>query len=180
MTESLIQQFATYLARFATQGMKSGSPLISYNTADTILSQVKVSIQMHYGVHESLLFLEGSSWARIRSSMKSIYTIRNISAGLPMMTPHAAASADDLIALSKVCYWAGDENAANAVLFLQSLVQCVGRGSDVAMNKHDDIRLAPVQETQQLNILKIRLWRQKTSHEQVPGLQYTVRHFRIL
>ncbi|KAG9400322.1 hypothetical protein AC1031_010539 [Aphanomyces cochlioides] len=39
MTESLIQRFATYLVRFATQGMKSGSPLISYNTADTILSQ---------------------------------------------------------------------------------------------------------------------------------------------
>ncbi|KAG9408383.1 hypothetical protein AC1031_021622 [Aphanomyces cochlioides] len=89
------------------------------------------------------------------SSMKSVFTIRNISAGLPMMTPHAAASADDLIALSKVCFCAGDENAANAILFLQSLVQCVGRGSEVAMIKHEDIRLTTIQETQEWNMLKI-------------------------
>ncbi|KAG9408651.1 hypothetical protein AC1031_020503 [Aphanomyces cochlioides] len=72
-----------------------------------------------------------------------------------MMTSHAAASADDLIALSKVCFWAGDENAANAILFLQSLVECVGRGSEVAMIKHEDIRLTTIQETQEWNMLKI-------------------------
>lgn len=130
VTSKLVGQFANYLVKFATKGLKPSGELLMWNTLSQYFSVFKV--YFHDRFLPPPVAVTDESTKRIVQHMRRVKIKLVRAAGTSWVNEKEKASIEDIIAFAMVCYWEGDLTSAELLHLQRACFSNGGRGSEVA------------------------------------------------
>ena len=141
VTDNLIHGWYVYLGKDARKYCDPTNERISHNSSDNYASAIKLTFLqrcLKEKVGSPAVFNEKNS-KTYRSKLLSMYVEDSLQTGKQLSDPHVAASQQDRIASSMCCVWNNSVKAAEFMNLNNNKYMFTGRGSEIALAKHEDI-----------------------------------------
>jgi hypothetical protein len=80
------------------------------------------------------------NWSSLLASFTSEFVSHARRNNVALVNPHSAATAEDRAALATVCFWSNNKKGGYFLHFTNSMVHCVGRGSEIAATRVSNVK----------------------------------------
>jgi hypothetical protein len=150
ITHDLMGGFMHYLANDAHQYCNPEKELLMFNSTLGYASAAKGYIINKFRDQDVPACLKPEHWSKLLFQMTSTFYERARRSGDPLVNPHEASTPEDREALATMCVWKGDASGAEFFFLNTAMMQCVGRGSEVAASRKKDLS-APQQTEPTIN-----------------------------
>ena len=141
INDNLYKGFVQYLGKDARAYCNQDNERLSHQTSDNYLSGIK-SIICERALEENKnppVVLSDANTKKYRKLLHSMYLEYSITNNKSMSDPHIAATQHDRIASSMCCAWTNNVKSAEFMNLNNSKYQYTGRGSEIALGRHEDI-----------------------------------------
>jgi hypothetical protein len=135
ITSDLFGKFATYLSSDAVQRNKKEPTKISLSSALGYMGSMKgYYLERFREKAPPAVFLK-ENWSSLLASITSEFVSHARRNNVALVNPHSAATVEDSAALATVCFWSNNKKGGYFLHFTNSMVHCVGRGSEIAATR---------------------------------------------
>ena len=141
INDNLYKGFVLYLGKDARAYCNEDNERLSHQTSDNYLSGIK-SIISERALEENInppVVLSDANTKKYRKLLHSMYLEFSITNNKSMSDPHIAATQHDRIASAMCCAWTNNVKSAEFMNLNNSKYQYTGRGSEIALGRHEDI-----------------------------------------
>jgi len=158
----MIGKFFWYLTHGAANSYNCTKPL-AYWTATGYTSSVKVYYERKFRDQQHVPpVFKYKSWKELRAKMRAAFLERSRLTGKEMENPHVASTTSDREAIALGCVWGNGKEYAEFYHLNNSMVQLVGRSSEVASLRLSNISVKSVDEFgQNYDLLWVKLQKDK-------------------
>jgi len=146
----LAGEFATYLAKVATNYRKIGGVPISYQTATGYMSSFKCAMIDHYHTTGTPQQFRQEIWSRMLAQIwHSKWEYARLKK-IKLFGSKEAASTNDRMGLLAVCLWSGTLDNAEFMNLFNAMIMNCGRGNEIAITTFSELSMRTIREENML------------------------------
>lgn len=166
--DDMIGRFFFYLGAMAMVRNSPSRGKLAYESASGYSSAVKSYLENKFRTQTSQIpVFQAGKWRMLRTRLLASFQEHHNMKGTKMSNPHIASTEEDREAMALGCIWTNDPLSAEFFHLNNSMMHCVGRGSEVALTRVENITTERVNELScSYNCLGVRLRKQKQGTEQ--------------
>jgi hypothetical protein len=135
ITSDLFGKFATYLSTHAVQRNKREPTKLSLSSALGYMGSMKSYYLERFRDRAPPAVFLKENWSTLLASITSEFVSYARKNNVALVNPHSAATVEDRAALATVCFWSNNKKGIFFLHFTNSMVHCVGRGSEIAATR---------------------------------------------